>query len=429
MELLVASIWTLIFSALTIGIDKRLAPVVIPAVIVLALCWIVSINGGIFIAQFGTGATSAVWRIDSLKQGVLLSTIAMLAFSSGGLVGGLAARRQPTSLNSGTKLASLKSRADMDQPHRALSLYVSSVALIALFLAIYGPSQVISRNSYLTVWAVPALASSAIFILPFAAAALTASSTMTRSRIIRVLTIMTALVEVLILLGTGSRVLALLPGIYVITRFALGRRLGTVRLVSAVVFTAVGLGLAVTLRGNPTGHGLVPYAHHILADPIGTIATGLNSTLSNLAFSVPLVGAVPLHGHYTLADFWVSVSPLSGGAAGWDALAPTLGFNNFVPYNGLGELSSISPVLMAVVCFLLSLSCAIALRLRPGAALSTVVTVMYVFIGVLLLQYNLRSSFRVIYALALVYALRLLYAAHKRRETPHQTPAKTGLTS
>lgn len=204
----------------------------------------------------------------------------------------------------------------------------------------------------------------------------------------------------LILLATGGRGLALIPGALLLTRFVSGnKRPRIVPVIATGLLTFLMLSMVLTLR-NTHSHGILPYAVFAFRHGGEFLTVGAGTVAQNLLQSFPLtdyvynsVGRLP--NSYLL----VSLNPAPGAVAGWRDIAPELRRNVYFPYNTLGQLANHS--MMVTTAYALATGSVLAASYRamlsrgPYAQAAVLGAVTYFLL--LSLQYNLRSATRMLY--------------------------------
>lgn len=228
----------------------------------------------------------------------------------------------------------------------------------------------------------------------------------------------------LILFGRASRTIAALPAMIVFARaFAANAKIRTHSLLLAAGSTVVLLQLPLVGRANPDGVGIFPLSEQLLTRP-GELFDkfSLGAILGNILFSGPLT-AVVANRPITTDAFWVSINPLPGGMTDWPNIKDSLRITKSTPYNAIGELSAHGWIILvttsAAIGVALALSTRIASNLRGAYGLASSLMVMGVtaFFSVSILQYNLRSSVRLIwYILFGLVAIWLVSLATSRSQ-------------
>ena len=138
--------------------------------------------------------------------------------------------------------------------------------------------------------------------------------------------------------------------------------------------------------------------------------------LNNILFGFDLTGFVGRRGaQLPLHDLGVSVSPLPGGASGWNQLSASLRVNPATPFNGMGELYNYGWLVAMTYIFGAALILGevrrqLARRIPSSHLAGLFITALTAILTVDLLQYNLRASTRILYytvvLMAAVMALR-----------------------
>lgn len=135
-----------------------------------------------------------------------------------------------------------------------------------------------------------------------------------------------------------------------------------------------------------------------------------NSVLENLNSSVGIAGATKNSGRFTLSDFFTSINPLPGDFTNWSIKSQDLRISNYIPFSAYGEISSLG--LTFTFFFFVIFSCLVLHQYRRLFQItqnSLLVPYLHIslFFGTLflMLQYNLRSSMRIVYLLFGIYFL------------------------
>lgn len=229
---------------------------------------------------------------------------------------------------------------------------------------------------------------------------------------------------ILVLFGRSSRSLAAIPAFLLFGRLMAGKRVGWVAITLAAVGTIVLLQLPLALRVNESGVGIVPLGTALLTETDAVLgAFDPAGILGNILFSAPLgafVAAQPI----PWDAFLVSISPLQGESVGWADVNLTLKVDATTPFNAIGEIAAQGWQVILIGGFLIGAILATAERVArstPGVfgTLSVVlVLALTALYSVTVLQYNLRSSTRLLwYLLAGVILLRLLAVLMARRQS------------
>jgi hypothetical protein len=237
---------------------------------------------------------------------------------------------------------------------------------------------------------------------------------------------------VALLLSRDTRLLAVMP-LALFASFVLqgqGRKRGRVALLAAGTAAAASalflLQLTLALREQVVGAGLAPYLAALARDPglaFTSTGGGVAGAFQNVLFSVPLTG-------YLAADLSslpasalsTSLSPLPSGFTDWENIAPLLRLNIYTPYSALGELAVHGALVLslyfAVVGYLASRLQILSARL-PGfrpLVLQLVLGTLFLFFSFTALEYNLRSSTRLIWYAVLIYVLVRILPSPSRRD-------------
>lgn len=357
--------------------------------------------------------------MDALVNAALYGMAFTASFTAGTLLVGMG----------GAKALNLSKFADIHIPTGAL--VAASYVVLALTFAGYGSALL--RGDYLgstgpeaVVIAANALAPVALISVCFAV--------FRPGGVVRVLAALGIVLWTLILFGRASRTLAALP-----VFLLLGWKLSTKKPVRwwhialVAIATVFLLQLPLALRSNENGVGLLNLSEAFISDP-GAVMARFDpaGVAGNLLFSAPLAGLV---GSIPLAPetLWISITPVGGETAGWTALSPYLKVNASTPYNTIGELAAHGWTALALVPLLIGAVFALAERIAsnlPGllasAGLLMVVAVAALY-SVQILQYNLRSSTRLVWYLLAGVAVVWLVSVLFRRQRATRREARFAL--
>lgn len=279
------------------------------------------------------------------------------------------------------------------------------VGYSGIFFAIYAWQGALIQATYLQAngpfWAVAV----ATPVIP--AAVLALSIVTARTSMWRWAAVIGIVLICLILFARASRNLALLPVLILLGRtFATGGGFRTKSVMATAIMTVVMFQIPLIGRSNPSGVGLVPLAEQLISRPEELVnGFTVGALLGNFLVTAPLTYEVanrPIEFHI----FWVSLNPLPGGLAGWDDIRQSMKVNRFTPYNALGELAAYGWTTLVTVALLVGFVLALATRIashlkgRYQAPASLLVLASTAYFSLSILQYNLRSGFRLIWYLA-----------------------------
>ena len=169
----------------------------------------------------------------------------------------------------------------------------------------------------------------------------------------------------------------------------------------------------------------------------------LQAALSNILFGFPLTYAVAFTGTgLSVSTLTVAVNPLPGNLTSWYEIAPYLRLNVNTPYNAMGELGHFGLAAVFMFFLLTGLLLGWLWRLRLlSPSLATIATMMVtgttLLICVTAIQYNLRSTSRLLYyvaavGVALIVARIVMRGAARRHQAPafsHPRTAKVAALS
>jgi hypothetical protein len=232
----------------------------------------------------------------------------------------------------------------------------------------------------------------------------------------------------------GSRLLGIIP-LLVLATWLLASNASLRRRIAigapTVVVALLALELPLTLRGIPNG-GIASYASYLLGHP-AAFTFDVRPQLYNLLFGFDLTGYVgrnsarlPLHA------LTVSVSPLPGGLSGWNNLSAQMRINPATPFNGLGELynygwiAAVTYIFLAAT-FLGEVRRELARRIVSGRLAGLFVTALTAILTVDLLQYNLRSTSRILYYSLVLAVFVVLVRKPLQKAEPTVPPQRLSL--
>jgi hypothetical protein len=212
----------------------------------------------------------------------------------------------------------------------------------------------------------------------------------------------------------GSRRFAMIPTLIAIGYFAArpSRRSWLVLLAAAAAAFSL-LGVPIYLRGEQE-HGLLSY----LAALPGYLDSpwGWKSWLNNILIAFPITGTIafgePPIPHDVLL---MQLNPLFGDLVGWPDVAARLRLNPFTPYSALGEIGNygVGPTIAIAGGIGVALGY-LDRRVRvwrstSASVVGLVLVGLSVLFAVYLLQYDLRSAFRmIVYGVVLELICRLV---------------------
>lgn len=347
-------------------------------------------------------------------QAAVIGIVFSVAFTVGALLAG------PRSVR--VSIAQIgDSLAELGRSFRVPNGTLVAVGYAGIFLTIYARQGALLSGRYLeadgSVWAVAlsnAVAPLAILVLCIAAA---------KPGPWRWLAILGIGIWFLLLFGRASRTIAVFPAFILFGRaFASGTKIRAYSIGIAVAATVFLMQLPLVGRANTGGVGIIPLSEQLFTRTDEVFAGfSLSAILGNILFSGPLTGVVANRPIPSEA-FWISINPMPGTLAGWPEIKDSLRLSRSTPYNALGELGAHGWVALVVVAaaigFLLALSTRFASTFKGAYAMTATLLVLGLtgFFSVSILQYNLRSSVRLIwYILAGVLVIWLASVAFRRR--------------
>ena len=387
------------------------------AAIVLVALNVVAILGQLFYRRVAdVAAVSATLSTDAAvyRNAAVIFAAASLAFWIGGLAGTIGVERgAPVQRSDHGEMLTPVAR-----PKVFPTMMASSIPLVLGVIG-FSVQGLLRRPNYLHTFGPTVFVKLAYILVPMGLAGAALLLFNGQQRRARFGGLFLLLLYLVYLFSIGSRAIALVPlllcGTYLLlpTRAGHRRRIGLVSglLVSGLTLFLFQLPLA--LRDGTAG--LVPYSVRIWSHPGILWPSNPFEVIGNVLFSVPLAGYVATTAEQLpMSYFLTAVTPLPGSLTSWSAIKDGLRLNSDTPFNTLGELALHGmPVLIGyflVVGFIathlqIQVAKLIGVRRLVG---QLVVAASLALFAVSILQYNLRSSTRLLwYAVVIVVVLRL----------------------
>lgn len=234
-----------------------------------------------------------------------------------------------------------------------------------------------------------------------------------------------ALATGLVLVGYGTRLLALAPLLVLIGYMLGGRRVRTGGWLAAGILSFALLPLPLIAR-QASEHGLIPYISAIFHNY--DISTAITEIVGNIGFSMPILEYTARTASIPTNYMWISVSPVD--TESWERIAPQMRAHYFIPYSALGEWASFG----AIPLFFATLIWAVATRvaLSEFAKLHHGLSFLFLVSGsglvalslVYALQYNTRSVARILWVLlAMTVVSKVIALIRRSNAKPFGTPA------
>ncbi len=385
--------------------DNIAALVAVPGLAAVLLGTVAIVGYESFAENASDGPSAIVWQSADIGRSVI---VFWLAGGAAIATSAIVSRARP-----GGKAFRWREGGDLViSGSAALGLLIGASLLTLAGVLVYGAENLLSRSTYIPQPAIPALAAYAGFLLPsgFAISVLVAETTRGAARFLASVLIA---VQVLATFAMASRQLALLPLMALAIGYSVRGRASVTRVVSAALASFLALALVVSLREAAAGsHGLGPYVTAVVTGSVVDWSSSGSLVLGNLVFAVPLTGYVADLHEFAWSDLWLSMNPLPSSAAAWAARSPELRVHYFIPFNAVGELSSLSIwlLLVAVVAATLSTYALVnVVAARGSRMVPNLLLMLYYMSFALSLQYNTRSVAR--FVLAIVALAGLAYAS------------------
>lgn len=312
---------------------------------------------------------------------------------------------------------------------RTVLLLLSLLPLILIAFTI--GEDIFDRSTYLTGGASQAVYGLAQQ-LSIAAVALTGYVAAGSRGVSRAASISIAASYAAMFFALGTRRLALLPLVFAIGYLLAKPRRFVPVLLAASCVAVILLPLPLHVRAAET-HGLLPYIASLSTYSLASVEW--LSVANNVLIAFPITGMSALYvAPIPLGYLFVSLNPLPGDSAGWYAVAGELRLNLFTPYSAVGELWNYGPWIAVAVWAIFGIALAVLdraigklwLARSPLFALGIIgLTALF---AVFTIQYNLRSSSRLLLYGLIVAALGAIFAARKADEREPATAAEHQVT-
>jgi hypothetical protein len=285
-----------------------------------------------------------------------------------------------------------------------------ATATFALVVMVRGPEWLVSRQDRFDTEAGALL--SFVSLLTLVSVVLLGVSVTGKSRLARIWSVLLVGLFAVIYFSLGSRTLVLLPFLFLAGSLLAGsvKHVGR-RLLIAGLFGALFAPLPLFLRAQ-SSHGVIPY---LSALPNLTWSNDVWLAASNNVLNgFGIVGTTAFRrDSISQEHLLISLSPLTGSAAGWGEVSQQLRLNFYTPYAALGELGNQGWLFFAIACVCLGLALGFVQRSswqladHPTLGVLRFVPLGLSYLFVLqMTQYNLRSEMRLIwYSLFIAVAL------------------------
>lgn len=299
----------------------------------------------------------------------------------------------------------LSKTLSMNLPPGIITL-LTIIPTILLILGV-GPENILFKDHYLDGDNIFLLSLGNISILP-ACLMLGYNFANAGSLFKRFICVFLIFINTIVLFSMATRFLSLVP-----IMFTAGYWFNSKRKKLAGIFIATLSGvlfsplfyLSLVLRGQ-SQHGFLPYIQYVSELSPDLIFTSPLGLIGNLLFSFPLTGEVMkqrLIRDYPIDYLLISLNPLPGLFVGWYSINEQLNVNHVTPFNTIGEMYLYGDV----ICFLLFFALGIILmfitmvfqkNLDTGRFFYALVILVLIFLfSFSSLQYNLRSTTRILY--------------------------------
>ncbi|WP_424348238.1 hypothetical protein [Kocuria sp. CH-021] len=376
-----------------------------PALIVSVGLAVVAVTGWVFYplvvdAPYASGILLPA-DPDLIWTGFKGLTIASLGASMGAIAAGLGAKNPP-------RLTHLR---PLQMSRRLQSfLVLATIVPTLLLVMLRGVGSLLNRSTYLSEQSSGGLGG-VLALAGVVSMVVCGYLLRTQRRFGQFLVLSNVVVFTLFIASTGSRRLAAIPvllaiGYYVARPSKSARRL----LVLSIVVSLLLLPLPLYWR-TLGAHGLIPYWHS-LGGYLGS-DLGLGTALKTILISVPIIGAT-VRARLPEGALTTAVDPRGGQVSGWYEIAGQMRLNPYAPTAGVGELLYQGALTLSVFFLVVGLYLGLLDRHVRSLIACGHQIVAFAHVGlaslflVYVIQYNLRSSMRMLYyslALWIAYAM------------------------
>ncbi|WP_426369758.1 hypothetical protein [Pseudocolwellia sp. HL-MZ7] len=210
------------------------------------------------------------------------------------------------------------------------------------------------------------------------------------------------LILFILIQGTSSRNLVLIPVCYYIGAFLRDQKVSLPKSILALIMIVLSVNIAIQYRDNQS-QGVIP-------NIIYFYTYGLNFDVTEYAinyltsFSI-YASAITLHEHeFNIQSFLVSINPLPSQYLNIENMVDTQKLNSYAPFPAIGMLTLGGPSLVFIYYYLSALIWSyFGLFLASRSKILAIATLMlFILFCFLSLQYNLRSVTRLLYYLILI---------------------------
>lgn len=290
-----------------------------------------------------------------------------------------------------------------------LSTYFLS--LMPLFGALIGLgfSQLISRNTHLTIQQFPLLARVSLAASLIALGVLSLW-TKQQTKLLRFIGFLGIFCYALMFFSLSSRYFTFIPICVAYVCFKKSSQLQIIFWLFVTVFSTVFCYMLPLFLRSLTSHGFVPYSANMRS--ITFRMTDFQAAFQNFIFSFDVNGLTAFSlQKFPLRDLMVEVSPLPGDMAGWYKISDMHRLNSATPAAAIGEAMNygfLNFILLFSIIGLVLGYMQDKVETFPGKLRvysNVVLTSGSVYFAVLCLQYNLRSAVRIIYYLFVYFIL------------------------
>ncbi len=234
----------------------------------------------------------------------------------------------------------------------------------------------------------------------------------------RFICFLTFFFSLLIYFGDGSRTFGL--GLVLFFTGRLIDKKSPLRFIAFIIsvpISAMLTNLVISFRRGST-HGLIGNFSQIGQFDFLSAGNYFQSNVSASSFAITgytgfIANPIPIK------NLFIEINPLPGGFTGWYNIANEMRFNYYTPFTSIGELFNYSPLILFLFFAALGLFTRNLVLFQSSSGLSIFNLRQNINVGSILLfvllsiQYNLRSSLRVLY-LAILVNTTLFYLQRRR---------------
>lgn len=232
--------------------------------------------------------------------------------------------------------------------------------------------------------------------------------------------------------ATSSRTLMLFPLLLLLAYWLTRGRLPSFWSIAVGVAAALALySAALELRGAPKGdHGLVPYARQAFTEPGQVFVSEVPRLEANALNGFPKATYVLERTEVRPSAVWASLNPLPSREIGFSVAGQGLSVRSYIPFSTIGIMGNLGTLIamayFGIIGIVLALLWSFGHSTMARAAVGRTVVVGAAFaIGLMSLQYTLRTTFRLTTTIV-VLAMAFLWFMDRRGKRPAEGTNRPG---